>query len=63
MFDISYLAKCFGTFIPQGECYECVLAAECEEITEIYREAELMLKEADEEKERILLEVHHAIDI
>ena len=61
-FDITYLARCFGTWIPQAECQECVLSAECSEVTEIYREADLMLKEADEEKERILMEVHHAID-
>ena len=57
MFDISYLARCFGTFIPQGECRECVLAAECEEVTDTYRQAELALKEANDEKERILMEV------
>ena len=62
MFDITYLAKCFGTFVPQGECCECVLAAECEEVTDIYRQADLALKEADDEKERILMEVRHAVN-
>ena len=54
MIDISYLARCFGTWIPQVECEQCVLSAECSEVTEIYREASLMLKEADDEKERCL---------
>lgn len=62
MLDITYLARCFGTFIPQGECLDCVLAAECDEVTDIYRQAEQALKEADDEKERILSEVHHAIN-
>lgn len=57
MFDITYLAKCFGTWIPQEECQECVLSAECSEVTEMYREAELAIKEADDERERILMEV------
>ena len=62
MLDISYLAKCFGTFVPQDECLDCMLGAECEEVTDIYRQAELMLRDADEERERILTEVHHAIN-
>lgn len=57
MLDITYLAKCFGTWIPQVECQECVLSAECHEVTEAYREAELAIKEADDERERILMEV------
>lgn len=62
MIDITYLARCFGTWIPQAECLQCTLSAECSEITEIYREAELALKEADDERERILMEVRHAIN-
>lgn len=45
------LAKCYGTYFPQGECLDCALSADCEEVTEITREAELRFRDDLELKE------------
>lgn len=52
------LAKCYGTYYPQGECLDCALSAECEEVTDITREAELRFRDSLELKEGSDVYIH-----
>lgn len=52
------LARCYGTYYPQGECLDCALSADCEEVTDIAREAELRFRDSLELKEGSDVYIH-----